>query len=105
MKLPWSTSEYTPLEPTDLDGSAPTPEARIRVAAALATMIRDANIVRGGAPPAGAPNAETVRLFLTMPEAEWQRNASQLKMLLGDYGYDIVSGEERFNQIRGAARR
>lgn len=103
-QLPWSRDEYTPLEPTDLDGSVPTPEARIRVAAAIATKIRDANIVREGRPYAGAPNAETIRLFLTMSEAEWQRNASQLKMLLDGAGYDTVDGEKRFNQIRGAVQ-
>lgn len=104
MKLPWSTEEYTPLEETDLDGSVPTPEARIRVAAAIATRIRDANIVREGRPYAGAPNAETVRVVLTMNDAEWQRNASGLKMLLDGTGYDTAEGEKRFVQIRDATR-
>lgn len=98
MKLPWSEKEYTSLQPTDLDGSAPTTESRIRVAAAIATKIRDANMTRGRS----LLNAETVRLVLTMDEEDWKANAPQLKSVLGDVGYDTVSGRVRFDQTRAA---
>lgn len=104
MLLPWSEDEYTPLLPTDLDGSPPTPEERIRVAAAVATKMRDFNILRGDSVRVGLNN-ETVRLVLTMPDEEWKKNATLLRDLLGNRGYDTVSGEKRFEQIRLARQK
>lgn len=97
MKLPWSTSEYEPLSRSDLEGPA-TLEKRVRVAATLVTMARDANI-QGRAM---VFNMETIRLVLTMSEDWWQAVLPELRLVLPHSpGYDTEDGRKRFKQMTG----
>lgn len=101
MKLPWSTSEYEPLSRSDLEGPA-TLEKRVRVAATMATMARDANM-QGRVPVC---NMETIRLVLTMSEDQWQEALPELRSVLQHSpGYDTEDGRKRFRQtIQAQAR-
>lgn len=103
LKLPWSTDEYTPLEPGDLlPEPAPTPEQRNRVAAAIATQIRDAHML--GKPC--SPNHETIRSILTMDAEAWMHAmASTPPEEWGLSGYDQVDGQVRYEQTRKAVLR
>jgi hypothetical protein len=99
MRLPWSTGEYHQLESSDLNGSPPTPEERIRVVAAMATASRDFNIRNvstGGRPPF---NAEAMRVVLTIDDAGWQKIVPELREALAGLGYDTAEGLKRFNQV------
>jgi hypothetical protein len=93
-KLPWNTSEYHRLDPDDFSPSPPTPERRIRIAAALATYMRDANML--GWPPKG--NVETIRAVLTMDNAAWARDIGSIRGVVDSY--DAVDPKVRFEQVR-----
>lgn len=96
-KLPWSTDEYVKLDPLDLlPERPPTEDQRVRVAAALATLVRDNNML--GIPI--GPNAETVRIFLTMDAASWKRHIGSLQGAV--FAYDPVDGGTRFDQTCSA---
>lgn len=97
--LPWSRSEYIRIEPGDLDPTPPTPERRIRVVAALATMMRDASMTDGDPGPA---NNESIRSLLTCDDV-WIRDMDEIRTMLGrnhDLAYDPVDPRIRFEQIR-----
>lgn len=92
-KLPWSTSSYKKLEPGDLlPTPPPTPEQRLRVAAAIATVIRDARMTR----KEPGPNAETIRAVLVMDAKAWERDAPSLAK--GIWFYDDEDPKVRFEQ-------
>jgi len=94
-KLPWKRSEYTKLTDSDFL-SPPTPERRIRIAAALATDMRDRAML--GFDPCG--NFETLRGVLTMGEREWERDVVPLKdeLLREGLGFDTVDPKQRYLQ-------
>lgn len=95
--LPWSKSSYKTLEPGDLHPHpAPTRDQRIRVAAALATIMRDGNMV--GEPT--LPNAETIRAVLVMDDAAWARDIGAIREVVSYY--DAEDPKKRFDQIREA---
>jgi len=99
MKLPWKRSTYTMLEPTDLDPTpAPTDAQRIRVAAALATVLRDANMQDV---PSNGPNAETIRSVLVMSAKAWARDIESVRRAMLTH-YDAEDPLVRFDQIRAA---
>jgi hypothetical protein len=99
--LPWSTDEYAKLEPGDLlPDPAPTPEQRIRVAAAIATMTRDGLML--GKSSAFLPNSETIRSVLTMSAEEWALQIPQLRPFLRNY--DVENPKVRFEQISKITR-
>lgn len=94
--LPWSKSSYRALEPTDLaPHPAPTPEQRVRVAAAVATHIRDANML---SLPCSA-NAETIRAILTMGEEAWARDIPDAAAII--VAYDTEDPKTRWLQTAG----
>ncbi len=99
-KLPWSTSDYKKLLPTDLSGARPTPEERIRVAAVLTTICRDASVC-GREYPFGM---ETLRCMLTMSDEEWVKRVPEVRLALSGFNqeYDTEEGEVRFNQVMAA---
>jgi hypothetical protein len=100
-KLPWSANEYKKLEPDDLlPHPTPTPEQRIRVVAALATMIRDGLML--GQSPALLPNSETIRAVLIMSAEEWAIQIPALQSILRNY--DAEDPKVRFEQILKIAR-
>lgn len=93
---PWAR-EYKMIASGDLDPKLPpTPEKRIRIAAWLATGIRDQSMfgVEFGA------NAETIRAILVEPDVRWARNMEMLAMARREQvrSYDPVDGETRFLQ-------
>lgn len=95
MKLPWETSSYVKLEPGDLAPTpAPTPEQRIRVAAALATVLRDARMTGEETPV----NGETIRGVLVEDAAAWARDIGSVARVLD--AYDATDPLERFEQIK-----
>lgn len=98
-KLPWSPSSYKMLEPNDLSPyPAPTPEQRLRVAAALATHIRDVRML-GGVP---MPNSETIRAVLVMDAAAWARDIGAIAQVATSY--DAEDPKKRFDQIQETYR-
>ena len=102
-RMPWPFESYTLLEPNDLDETPPSPEQRIRVATALLTYIRDANML--GKDP--GINAETVRAVLVMDVESWKREISQIRDFLetswaAKRRYDAVDPHTRFEQTRKA---
>ena len=86
---------YEHLAPEDFELPV-TPEKRIRVAAAVATVIRDTNLFGGG--PGPGPNAETIRAILTMGEDEWALDVPSLANVLKTF--DPVSARDRFDQMK-----
>ena len=90
--LPWSTETYKPLEPGDLLPHPPTPEQRIRVAAALATWMRDGNMTGVGGPI----NAEVIRTILIASDEVWARDIVGIAEL--DLSYDAEDPKVRFEQ-------
>src|SRR5262245_52649541 len=95
-RLPWSAGEYQHLEPGDLDPSLPpTPEKRVRIAAALATEMRDAAILG----TACIINAEAIRAVLVMDEDTWARDIGKLKGACSRF--DAVDPRRRFDEARG----
>lgn len=101
-KLPWKIEEYAILEPGDLKPyPAPTPEQRIRVAAAVATLIRDEDML--GKKPSG-PNSETIRAVLMMSPEQWARDIIHLRACPELLYYDNVSPITRFEQVMNAGR-
>jgi len=96
MKLPWSAREYEPLRPSDLSDEPPTADTRVRVAAAMATASRDANI-QGESPPF---NMETIRLVLTMSDDQWRLFLPELRIAAKHLRYDLEDGEKRFKQFK-----
>lgn len=97
-RLPWATSEYQKLEPGDLDPvPAPTPEQRLRVAAAVATHQRDNNMLG----KESGPNAESIRGILTMTAEQWARDMVFAREL-GINSYDKEDPRVRFDQVRRA---
>lgn len=98
--LAWSTSEYVRLLPGDLlPTPAPTDTQRLRVAAALATIIRDERML--GKEPSG-PNAETIRAVLIMDADSWARDIGSIARVV--HAYDPVDPKTRFEQICAAYR-
>lgn len=96
--LAWSPKEYTPLLPSDLlPTPAPSDAQRIRVAAALATVMRDERML--GRPSSG-PNAETIRGVLVMSADEWALQIGAIAKAVKVY--DAVNPRTRFEQIRDA---
>lgn len=96
--LPWSTSEYEQLQPGDLAPvPAPTPEQRVRVAAALATVMRDAAMTGQNSGP--CPNAEVIRAVLIMDAAAWASDIGALQQAFATLAYDPVDPKARFNQL------
>jgi len=92
--LQWSKDKYTKLEPDDLlPRPAPTPEQRIRVAAAVATYIRDSNMT-GHKPNA---NAETIRAILVMDEEAWARDMGSISAMFL-ISYDSEDPKTRWEQ-------
>jgi hypothetical protein len=95
--LPWSTEDYTPLPESDLQPTpAPTDAQRLRVAAALATMMRDERIL--GRDPPG--NAEAIRAILVMSPEAWSRDIKDVARVLRR-AYDESDPLERFKQVVG----
>jgi len=92
--LPWNTDAYLPLAPGDLDPTPLTPERRIRIAAALATMMRDERMIDGPQ----VVSAEVIRAVLTMTDEAWARDCSQLQGFVKYY--DPVDPKVRFEQTR-----
>lgn len=96
-KLPWSEKEYRYLESGDLSPRpAPTPEQRIRVAAAITTRIRDANMT--GQQPIG--NAETIRAVLVMDEEAWARDIGDVAAVIVPT-FDLEDPKTRWAQTVG----
>lgn len=97
-KLPWSTKEYRYLEPGDLQPcAAPTPEQRIRLAAAVATHIRDEKML--GREPSF--NAEAIRAMLTGSADAWARDSPDAAAAFASKGivsYDVEDPKIRFEQ-------
>jgi hypothetical protein len=110
--LPWDTAGYIALAPGDLlPTPAPTPEQRIRVAAALATRLRDSNMLDaaallsndGRASDGPHPNAETIRGVLLMDADAWARDIGSIAaglVMLGIDRYDGADPRTRFEQTR-----
>ena len=99
-KLPWPTSSYLPLEPNDLEPTpAPTPEQRIRVAAMIATYMRDSGMTGKEA----ITNSEVVRALLTMSPEAWARDIDGARQSLAAAGvafvYDPEDPQVRFEQV------
>jgi hypothetical protein len=95
MQNPW-IGEYVALQRSDFELPV-TPEKRVRVAAAFATLIRDAEMF--GSAVFGSPNAETIRALLTMSEAEWEMDVAPMAWDLGaPKNFDAVSPRTRFTQ-------
>lgn len=100
-ELAWSVNEYVPLLPGDLHPApAPTDAQRLRVAAALATVVRDERM--RGKEPSG-PNAETIRAVLVMSPEAWARDIGSIARVVSVY--DATDPLVRFEQIRSAYRR
>lgn len=105
-RLPWNVGEYARLEPNDLlPHPEPTPEQRIRVAACVATIIRDEVML--GLPTSG--NHEMIRALLTMPPEAWARDIEAMRNLkhpvLGSVlAYDHVDPKTRFDQTVNARK-
>jgi hypothetical protein len=99
-KLAWSTGSYTPLLSSDLlPTPQPTDDQRLRVAAALATLMRDEAMT--GKESFG-PNAETIRAVLVMDAASWARDIPSIARVVK--AYDAVDPRKRFEQIQKAHR-
>ena len=99
--LAWSPKEYTPLHPADLlPTPAPSDAQRIRVAAALATVMRDERML---ARSSSGPNAETIRGVLVMSADEWALQIGAIAKAVKVY--DAVNPRTRFEQIREAYTR
>lgn len=98
-KLKWSTEEYVKLQPGDLlPQPAPTPEQRIRVAAAVATSVRDASMMG----LESWANMETIRAILVEDDAAWARDVEDINAALGLAGsYDPVDPKIRWEQTAG----
>jgi hypothetical protein len=96
-KLPWPLESYRALEAHDLDPAPPTPEQRIRVAAAILTCMRDANMLGKDFPA----NAETVRAVLVMDAAAWARDIGVVAAALVPPRYDAEDPFVRWNQSTG----
>lgn len=95
--LPWQRSEYVALEPHDLDPTpAPTDAQRIRVAAALATVMRDANMTG----QRSVLNAEVIRGVLVMDAEAWARDIAVAREFISHY--DMVDPKQRFEQTKKA---
>ena len=99
-ELPWSRETYKALDRGDLDPvPAPTDAQRLRVAATVATLIRDA-VMTGREPPT---NAEAVRGILTMSPEAWKRDIWSLAQLpTADLRYDTEDPYLRFQQTQNA---
>jgi hypothetical protein len=97
-KLPWSTDSYTKLEPGDLDPTPPTPEQRIRVAAALLTQMRDDNMIGLGS----GTNAEVVRAILTMNDDAWWRDIGGFRGIIE--AFDGEDPRRRWEQVSRASQ-
>ena len=101
-RLPWNVGEYVRLEPNDLlPHPAPTPEQRIRVAACVATILRDEAML--GVRSSSSANHETIRALLTMSPEAWARDIIGLGDLrhpvLGSVlAYDHIDPKTRFDQ-------
>ncbi len=95
--LAWSTSSYKALEPNDLaPHPAPTPEQRIRVAAALATWMRDEAMTD----QPRTLNAESIRAVLVMDADAWARDIGSIGKIVRVY--DAEDPKKRFEQIKEA---
>jgi hypothetical protein len=95
-KLPWDTNEYKKLDPADLKPfPAPTPEQRVRVAAALATRARDCHMLGED----GAPNVEVVRAVLMMDAKAWARDIGSVAKIVT--AYDDEDPKTRWEQTAG----
>ena len=92
-KLAWSSNEYVKITAQDLLQQPPTAEQRIRIAAALATKMRDCAMTGHTT----QINAELIRAVLVMDDAAWARD---VKPELGLFieGYDPVDPKVRFEQ-------
>ena len=104
-KLPWPTSSYVPLEPNDLDPTpAPTPEQRIRVAAMLATYMRDSFMTN----TTSMINSEVIRAILTMNPEAWERDIVGARKSLFDaevkLAYDPEDPKVRFEQVHAGLK-
>lgn len=98
-QLPWPQSDYLKLDPSDFSPTpAPTPEQRIRVAAALATRMRDLNMLGLST----ALNAEAIRAVLVMDESAWARDIAGIGAIAERY--DPVDPKTRFEQVQRAFR-
>jgi hypothetical protein len=97
-RLPWSSDSYRLLDPADLKPvPAPTPEQRVRVAAALATLIRDARML--GKDANAIPNSEAIRAVLVMDAEAWARDIVTIARIVT--AYDDKDPKLRFEQIQG----
>jgi hypothetical protein len=93
--LAWSISSYTKLSSKDLlPTPAPTDAQRIRVAAALATIMRDEAMLELRS---SGPNSETIRAVLVMSAEEWALQIGSVAKVVK--AYDAVNPRTRFEQI------
>lgn len=97
-KLPWTSAEYVSLEPDDLYRLPPTPDQRIRVAAAAATFIRDSNMLGHECPI----NVEAVRALLVMSDDAWAEGIAKLQSGNGCFRYDPEDPRIRYVQVFNA---
>lgn len=99
MKNTWE-KEYVKLESSDLELPV-TPEKRVRVAAAVATMCRDAAMFGGRG---SGPNAETIRGILVMSEEEWERDVIGGDLEKVITAFDPVNPKKRWEQTVNSRR-
>lgn len=102
MRKAWDNESYTALEPGDLDPTPPTAERRVRVAAMLATMMRDRAMGLRSADSMPDVNGEMIRAILVMDDEAWARDIGGLQEQIREHLFDAVPPLERFKQIQAA---